>query len=411
MKLLAYCLTPLLVVMSLSGCGGGETGSPTSAPPVADSVVAPSPTPTPTPTTAVLASGYIVAEGENGGPGFVAPFDVGNGLQPSWGTGAIPELYTPDRSEGAFRFTCGGAANLRYVDPIVYPGQLGKSHLHQPWGNADFNTDTTPATLAASSETDCNVTRFSLNRSLYWMPALILANSTTAIQPDLISVYYKRSAKESAQCDPTSPLFVGKCVSLPNQIRFIFGWNAAAPTAKIEGASWYCTGGTGNHYSNLEDVFANGCKAGDTLIANTIAPNCWDGKYLDTPDHRSHMAYAGYTADGVRRCPADFPYLIPQQENKAMWTVTADMLGVDGRSRVMLASDHMLPGARPGETLHADYIETWDSRAKALWVDNCIDRGLSCSGGDLGNGKQLIGAAQPVYGWVNPSARVPIPQG
>ena len=321
----------------------------------------PTPTPAPTATTANASPGYIVAQNEDGGPGFVAPFDVANGLQPSWGTGAIPELYTLDRSEGAFRFTCGGAANLRYDDPVVYPGQPGKSHLHQPWGNADFNADTTPATLAASAETDCNATRFSLNRSLYWMPALVLANSTTAIQPDLISVYYKRSAKGSAQCDPASPLFVGKCVSLPNQIRFIFGWNAAKPTAKVEGATWYCTGGTGKHYSNLDDVFASGCKPGDTLVANTIAPNCWDGKYLDTPDHRSHMAYAGwYTPDGQRHCPENFPYLIPQEENKAMWTVTADMIGPDGRSRVMLASDHMLPGARPGETLHADYVETWD---------------------------------------------------
>lgn len=397
------------MMLSLSGCGGGETGSAAS---LSTAIAAPTPAPTPsaTATTASAATGYIVTLDNGGGQEFIASFDIENGLQASWGTGAIPEPYAADRSEGAFRFTCGGAAKLRYDDPVMFPGQPGKSHLHQPWGNAAFDAFTTPAKLAASAETDCNTTAFSLNRSLYWMPALVLANSTTAIQPDLVSVYYKRSAKGSAQCDPASPRFVGKCVTLPNQIRFIFGWNVAKPTAKIEGASWYCTGGTGKHYSNLDDVFASGCKAGDTLVANTIAPDCWDGKYLDTPDHRAHMAYAGwYTDDGLRHCPANFPYLIPQQENKAMWTVTPDMIGPDGRSRVVLTSDHMLPGSLPGETLHADYVETWDARAKALWVDNCIDKGLSCSGGDLGNGKQLIGAAQPSYGWINPSARVPFP--
>ncbi|WP_161808771.1 DUF1996 domain-containing protein [Tsuneonella troitsensis] len=357
-----------------------------------------------------MGSGYVAAQSEAGAPDFLVSFDVSNGLQLAWGTGAIPDLYTPDRSEGAFRFTCGGAGKLRFDDPVLYPGQPGKSHLHQPWGNAAFDAYTTPARLAASAETDCNSTPFSLNRSLYWMPALVYLDNSMAIQPDLVSVYYKRSSKGSPECDPANSRFVGKCVGLPNQIRFIFGWDPARPTAKIRGASWYCTGGTGQHFSNIQDVFASGCKVGDTLIANTMAPDCWDGKHLDTPDHRSHLAYSGwYTQDGLRHCPAGFPFLIPQEENKAMWTVTADMIGADGKSRIGLSSDHMLPGARPGETLHADYIETWDARAKAIWIDNCIDKGLSCSGGDLGNGRQLIGAAQPSYGWINPSARVPIP--
>ena len=69
----------------------------------------------------------------------------------------------------------------------------------------------------------------------------------------------------------------------------------------------------------------------------------------------------------------------------------------------------MLPGAKPGQTLHADYMEGWVAEAKAMWLANCIEKGLSCSGGDLGNGQQLIGAAKPAYGWVNPHPREAIP--
>lgn len=65
----------------------------------------------------------------------------------------------------------------------------------------------------------------------------------------------------------------------------------------------------------------------------------------------------------------------------------------------------MLPGWKPGATLHADYMEAWVTAGKKLWMDNCIDKGLDCSGGDLGNGTQLIGAALPVYGWRNPNVR------
>ncbi len=75
------------------------------------------------------------------------------------------------------------------------------------------------------------------------------------------------------------------------------------------------------------------------------------------------------------------------------------------RSRVRLASDHMKAGAKPGETLHSDYMERWVEEAKRMWLDGCIDKGLDCSGADLGNGMQLVGAGQPSYGWAAPQPR------
>ena len=392
------------LMLFCASCGGGSGDSLSSADQEALArrvklVAAPSQTPSPSPTATstplpvtVSAAGYVLSPTLNGASDLLASFDIASGLQAAWGTGGIPDLYTADRSEGAFRFTCGGDGKVAQDDPLVYPNQPGKSHLHKVWGNADFSAATTPASLAASATTNCNRTGFSLNRSSYWMPAL-LDDLGNVMQPNLVSVYYKRGTASSAYCDPNSAKFVGTCVSLPNQIRYVFGWNMDNPTAKVEGASWYCTGGTGGHFPNLNAVFASGCRTGDILVANTVAPNCWDGKYLDTPDHRSHMAYADYSrGDGMAHCPASHPFYIPQEENKAMWTVTAAMIRADGTSRVRLSSDDMLPGAQPGETLHADYIESWVAGAKTMWMDNCINKGLSCSGGDLGNGKQLIGA-------------------
>ena len=65
----------------------------------------------------------------------------------------------------------------------------------------------------------------------------------------------------------------------------------------------------------------------------------------------------------------------------------------------------MKPNAKPGETLHSDYMEQWVAAAKKMWEDNCINKGLDCSGGDFGNGLQMFGASQPSYGWVNPNPR------
>lgn len=371
--------------------------SPTPTP---SSTPAPTPTPTPVATVAGV-SGYVPSPTVDGADFLQAGFSIDLGLVAE----AIPGIYEAER--GAFRFVCGSRAKPMYDDPVVFPKQSGRAHLHQSWGNGDFNAFTTPDSLRLNAATDCNNSPYSLNRSLYWMPAMINDQNET-IQPDHVTVYYKQYSAGSEPCTPGSPRFVGICVNIPNKIRFVFGWDSNNPTAKVKGIAWACNGATGK---NLEDVFATGkCVAGEQLVAQTQAPECWDGKYLDTPDHRSHMSFGVFDQQGRYSCPATHPYAIPQEENKASWIVTEDMYRADAqgvlRPRIKLSSDAMLPGAKAGETLHADYMEGWVGEAKKMWYDNCINKRLSCSGGDLGNGKRLAGADKPSYGWRNPAPRI-----
>lgn len=122
------------------------------------------------------------------------------------------------------------------------------------------------------------------------------------------------------------------------------------------------------------------------------------------------MAYPVQDGYGRVKCPATHPKVIPQQENKAQFTVTADMVTATGAPRIKLSSDHMLARAKAGYTLHADYMEGWFEAFRNAWYDNCILKGLNCSGGDLGDGRQLIGAGRPSYGWKSPSPRASVPQ-
>lgn len=408
-KVMPFCF--LMAVMTLGGCKT-EAATPELLSAVKHPAPAPSPTPSPTPMTSAAANdGYVISPTLDGLPGLVAAFPVEQGLQLSWGTGAIPGLYGGD--EGAFRITCGAEGPLRYDDPLIKPGQFNASHLHMFWGPTDVDANTTMASLGASTgKSTCNYGPNTLNRSAYWMPAVI-DDKGFVRNGDWIAVYYKRPMASSARCTPGSSTFMGDCVGLPNGLRKVFGWDPTNPDAPVSAASWYCTGGTGGHHRNLNAVFASGCKAGNTLVANLNAPNCWDGKYLDTPDHRSHMAYAGYGSWGYLKCPSTHPYVIPQNTSKIAWTVTEDMYETlaDGttRSRLRLSSDHMKVGALPGETLHSDYMEQWVEGAKRMWLDHCINKGLDCSGGDLGNGRQLIGASKPSYGWVNPNPKSTAP--
>ncbi|MFK3891085.1 DUF1996 domain-containing protein [Sphingomonas sp. NPDC079357] len=377
--------------LALASCGGGSGGSastPTAAAPVA---VVPTATPTPTPTpsatpapTAAVAPGSLAVS--DGYPEIPSNFDVNAELVPSWGTGEIAVSGKPD-VVGAFRFICNPSHELR-DDPVVFPGQPGRSHLHQFFGNTLANANSTYESLRTTGESTCNGP---LNRSAYWIPAM-LNGKGGVVRPDYISIYYKRLPKDDPECQR-----MGKaCVDLPRGLRFIFGFDMASMSAKYGSGSFNCQGPTAvsGHYNDIVEAGKN-CPVGNQLGATIGAPNCWDGKNLDSPDHRSHVAFASYGDWGYLKCPADHPYVIPAFTLGAWYTVDADLdtsgTWDGGKTSWHLASDEMpgMPMMRPGSTFHADWFGAWDDSVMRMWTDNCINKLLSCNGGDLGNGKQL----------------------
>lgn len=52
------------------------------------------------------------------------------------------------------------------------------------------------------------------------------------------------------------------------------------------------------------------CPSG--IRATIIFPGCWDGKNLDSPDHKSHVAYSNSGGLGTPNCPSSHPVQIPQ---------------------------------------------------------------------------------------------------
>lgn len=59
------------------------------------------------------------------------------------------------------------------------------------------------------------------------------------------------------------------------------------------------------------------------IRATVIFPSCWDGKNLDSPDHRSHMAYTptGRALAGDE-CPVSHPVRVPQVMYEIMLDTT-----------------------------------------------------------------------------------------
>ncbi|EFL04259.1 secreted protein [Streptomyces sp. SPB78] len=236
-------------------------------------------------------------------------------------------------------------------DPIVFPGQPGASHDHTFMGNVSTNGNSTSASMDAANGTTCVAPG---DKSGYWMPSLYKGDKKI-LPVDVQTIYYKAGVTDYTSVRP-----------FPKGLRFLVG--SPMQTAQefrnhkgfVEG--WEC----GESYFNTE--FPASCPTGQDVQLNIRfqAPSCWDGKYLDTPNHTSHMAYpvvkAG-TNDNV--CPADHPVALPMIEFKMAWPVNGDT------SDLRLAS-----GA--AHTFHYDFFNAWDNATLKAMVDHCIVGGLQC---------------------------------
>lgn len=377
-------------------CPDGSVISATSTCPTPTPTPRPTPTPTPTPidtTNGVFPEATMVASN----------FDVSTALQASWGSGAIAPTTTD--VVGAFRFICG-AGPLMYDDPIVRPGEPGTSHLHQYYGNSAADANSTFDTLRASGDSTCNNmgNGTAANRSAYWMPALFDGKGHVVV-PDYVQVYYKREPLNSSACDPKSTTRAGICVPIPNGLRFISGYKMTTMTQGPMVGQLRC--GNTVWKANVEGLTKatnTTCPIGTKLELSIQSAKCWNGQ-LDSADHMSHLSpqVSNASTGWKKKCPSTHPYLLPQFTISSFYTIRTG----DDVSLWTLSSD--MKGMPRGSSLHFDYFEAWDNSVKSMWMDNCIGKKLNCSGGDLGNGKQLRGAAHPVYGWTNPNPRVAIP--
>lgn len=364
-----------------ASCGGGGSDSNSAIHTVAlppTPVPAPAPTPTPTPTPAPAGSTVPDNMATQLVAAIASNFDPMRELVAT----ALPPSAAPD-VVGAFRFICM-PGQLKKDDPIVYPGQPGRSHLHQFFGNDTADAYSTYASLRAGGNSTC---MSPVNRSAYWMPAL-LNGKGQVVRPDYVSIYYKRRpSSDPVVSDPNHPQYQGKATSLPNGLRFIFGRDmlnlADAPTGQLHFACDGPVSFTPKDWKNFEEAQA-GCPVGNRIGVQMTAPDCWDGKNLDSSDHRSHVAYGSYGSWGYLKCPVTHPYVIPAFTMGVWYTQAPGEI-------YAFVSDELdtSPAHKRGDTFHADFFMAWDPMVHDLWEKNCLDKMLNCSSGDLGNGQRL----------------------
>lgn len=280
---------------------------------------------------------------------FVTTFDSGSA--------AIPN--TP--GDGNFRITCQ-FSHFSYDDPIVFPGQPGRAHLHMFYGNTKTNAHTTQSSLVNSGGGSCN--GFELNRSAYWTPAL-LDGKGNAVIPETILIYYKSKITNSAQ-------------RMPQGLELIAG-NTTSSSFTIDSAKnlfWSC--GKNGSITNQRSTIPN-C-GNEPINATIYFQQCWDNKNLKYDKNRPHVFQLQSVTDV---CPSNFPVRLPrlgillyypaQPNGTAGWRLSSDAPGT----------------TTPGGTLHADWIGGWHDATMDRWINNCIKTKRNCTLGQTGTDRTL----------------------
>ncbi len=272
----------------------------------------------------------------------------------------IPQNHVPVPSGGSggdFRIQCSYSHMLN-DDPIVYPNQAGKAHLHTFFGNTGAKASSTTESLVAGGNSTCD--GGIMNRSAYWIPSIIDTRTGKPIRPTGMNVYYKSGSRS--------------VVVPPKGLRMIAGDMRASSTQPY--MHFWC-----NNQAGSDQGYIPACPVGDALIAVVPFPSWWDGKNLDSADHKSHMSYVR-TATHTVQIPDityNIRYDVKTGDDLNKWRLSSDMYGTDKKG---------------GYSLHGDWMNGWIDDPKsgknftAIFTEKCLQAGMNCGNALLGDGRQ-----------------------
>ncbi|KAI0074287.1 WSC-domain-containing protein [Panus rudis PR-1116 ss-1] len=241
------------------------------------------------------------------------------------------------------------------LDPIV------STHVHTVAGASGFNWNYNYDDLIKS---ECTTAVIPQDKSNYWTPVLYHYNrnngSFTAM-PNGFNIYYLVRGTDVGD----------KVVAPPKGLRMLAGdpnrrtYNASS--FADQAISYVCLDYDNNHagdpdWAERPNFFTHQCPGG--LRAQVFFPSCWDGKNLDSPDHKSHMSYPVENYNGGH-CPPSHPVHIISLFYEMF--IQTQQYSYDGPGTWIWAN-----GDDSGYGLHGDFTMGWtDINLLQSAIDDC----------------------------------------
>ena len=269
---------------------------------------------------------------------------------------------------GSFRTQCELVA-FQFNDPLGNPRRASVSPLHAFFGNTRSDQNTTSGTVARSGNSTCR--GGAADRSLYYLPAVIDSrNGDVQVPADIVMYFRTGHNMEPVTIQP-----------IPDGLVMVAG-DRNARGLRSRAVEWLCRDKFVTNSGMIPD-----CGVGDQVQLWIHFPQCWNGRALDSRDHRSHMAYAELRSGTERSsCPPSHPVALPQLSEVVQYTVRPGASLATWR----LSTDAYGTGLRGGLSAHAHWINGWNPRVLRTMVSECLNRAVDCNTSSLGNGTALF---------------------
>ncbi|OHF01798.1 hypothetical protein CORC01_02989 [Colletotrichum orchidophilum] len=296
-------------------------------------------------------------------------------------TKVLAAVGTLIASANAFwRMECPGRVGLARIDPLMDFGKAS-THVHAISGSNGFSATSDFGDLVAGDCTSCRVKQ---DKSAYWHPALYFQDSTTG-EFELVDqvggmlAYYLLNGKNIKAFPPGFRMIAGDT----HRRNYTAGDPSKPDPQKSD---WAILGQTSQSVLRQRAIGFNCLNYGrapegtlyrhflpdkaylDANCANGVRfemmfPSCWNGKDLDSTDHKSHMAYPDLVIDGT--CPDGFETSTPNLLYEVIWNTYA----FKGRSGRFVISN----GDTQGYGYHADFISGWEEDFLQSAVNTCTN--------------------------------------
>ncbi|EEB92864.1 hypothetical protein MPER_08563, partial [Moniliophthora perniciosa FA553] len=188
------------------------------------------------------------------------------------------------------------------IDPITSPGTVA-THVHAVLGGSNFGLNLSTSWLRQSQ---CTSIPIAEDKSNYWFPQL----------------YFQWRDGSFTSVDGNAVIDTpNSTTAFPEDFRMLSGdpnLRTLDPASFAQQAITYICldfDGVSSRYNELP--VGKSCPSG--IRSQVNFPSCWDGKNVDSPDHRSHVAFLSTGPDNGTCNDPRYPYTLPRVFLEVYW--------------------------------------------------------------------------------------------